>query len=122
METRESPSPELFRYWGSRFWLFSAAISLIGSLLFISLALPFPAALPPAVGIVLFGGILFLFMAAILVSALGLMTLLLRGFEPDARVAISGRVIADANLALLLLLLYLPPWITILGLGFFLRR
>jgi len=110
------------RYLGSKFWLFSAAISFFGSLSFLALALPFPDKLPPAVGMALFGGSLFFFMAAMLTSALGMMTLLLRGFEPDARLAIVGRMISDATMTGLLVFFYLPPWIVLMGFGYFVRR
>jgi hypothetical protein len=62
------------------------------------------------------------FSIAMLASLLGLMTLVLRGFAPDARVEIRRRVIAGAWMAFLLLLFYLPPWVILLGYRFFLIR
>ena len=61
-------------------------------------------------------------MSAMLASLIGALTLLLRGFKPDARVSIGRREISESGMALLLMPFYLAPWGIILGLGPFLRR
>ena len=122
IENKESPSPKGIRFTGSRFWLVSAAGSFLGSLSFLATALPLPDILPPQLALILIGGSVIFFMISILSSILGVLTLLLRGFKPDARLEVFGRQFSGAAMSLLLLPLYFPPWVIIVGYALFFRR